>query len=78
MFPIPEIVTPDGCLHFRKMPFWMINGTVRFNKMIRKLLDNMQNTGSFVDDLLTHAQTWDKYVQLLREMFDRVSKDNLT
>ena len=59
-------VTSDGCFQFRKMPFWMINGTATFNKMISKLLDNMQNTGSFVDDLLTHAQTWDKYVQLLR------------
>ncbi len=36
-------VTPDGCFQFRKMPFGMVNGTATFNRMIDKLLDNMQN-----------------------------------
>ncbi len=72
------LVTQDGCFQFRKMPFGMINSTATFNRMMRKLLDNIQNADSFVDDLVSHTQTWDKHMQVLREVFSHVSKTNLT
>ena len=71
-------VTPDGCFQFQKMPFGMVNSTATFNRMMRKLLDNMQNAYSFVDDLLSHMQTCDKHMKVLREVFSRVSRTNLT
>ena len=46
--------------------------------MMRKLLDNTQNADSFVDDLLTYTQAWDKHMEVLREVFSRISKTNLT
>ena len=45
---------------------------------MRKLLDNMQYADNFVEDLLSHTQTWDKHMQVLRKVFSRVSKANLT
>ncbi len=72
------LVTPDGCFQFRKMPFGVVNSTATFNRMMRKLLDNLQNADNFVDDLLSHTQTGDKHMKGLREVFSRVSKANLT
>ncbi len=50
-------VTPDGCFQFRKMAFGMVNSTATFNRMMHKLLDNLQSADSVVDDLLSHTQT---------------------
>ncbi len=50
-------VTPDGCFQFRKMPFGRVNSTATINRMMRKLPENMQNSDSFVDNLLSHTQT---------------------
>ncbi len=58
------------------MLFGMVNSTATFNRMMRKLLDNIQNSDSFVDDLLARTQTWYKHMQVLRELFSRIRKLN--
>ncbi len=67
-------VTPDGCFQFRKMPFGMANSTVTFNRMMRKLLDNLQNADSFVDDLLSHMQTWENTCRCLEKCLVALAK----
>ena len=45
--------------------------------MIRKLLDGSHNLESYVDDVLGHTENWSKYMEILRDFFERVKKANL-
>ena len=60
------------------MPFGLVNAITTFNRMMRKLLHNMQYADSFVDDILGHTQNWEPHIMTLRELFSRMRESNLT
>ena len=70
--------TPEGHFQFKKMPFGLVNATATFNRMMRKLLLNINCTDSFVDDVLGHTPTWQGHLKTLREIFQRLRDANLT
>ena len=70
--------TPQGHLQLKKMPFGLVNATATFNRMMTKLLHNMQHADSFVDHILGHTQNWESHIMTLRELFSRMRESNLT
>jgi len=46
--------------------------------MMRKLLENSLNLEHFFDDVLAYSMSWESHLDVLRDLFRRVSKDNLT
>ena len=71
-------VTPDGSYQFKRMPFGLVNATASFNRMMRKLLKNVPNSDSFVDDVLIHTNNWRDHMETLRMLFTEVRKNDLT
>ena len=61
--------TPEGHFQFKKMPFGLVNATATFNRMMRKLLQDIDYTDSFVDDVLGHTPTWQSHLETLRGSF---------
>jgi len=49
-----------------------------YNRMIRKLLEGTQNLESYVDDVLEHTKNWTEHIKILRDIFERVRKANLS
>ena len=76
--PRTAFVTPYGCYQFSKMPFGLVNATASFNRLIRKLLEDLSNIDGYVDDVLTHTKSWEDHMTVLRKFLLRVSSANLT
>ncbi len=72
-------VSPShGCFQFKRMPFGLINSAATFNRMMRKLLLNMNSVSSYIDDILVYTETWEEHVRVLHELFSRLKKSGLT
>ena len=69
---------PTGTYQFCKMPFGLINSGATFNRMMRKMLDKMQHTDHYVDDVLTHTGDWHEHLRELRALFERVRAAHVT
>ena len=70
--------TQFGHYQFRKMPFGLVNSGATYSKMMRKLLRDLECVDNFVDDVLQHTQDWKKHLQVMRQLFQRVSEARLT
>ena len=55
----------SGCYQFKRMSFELMNTAATFNRVMRKMLDGVQNIEHFIDDVLTHAATWDDHIKAL-------------
>ncbi|XP_076435072.1 uncharacterized protein LOC143274949 [Babylonia areolata] len=83
--PIPEedipktaFVTPDGTYEFLRMPFGMKNSGATLKRGMRKLMGNMEGVVFYWDDILIHSETWGQHLDILREVFKRLSGAHLT
>ena len=55
-----------------------MNAAATFNRVMRKMLDGVQNIEHFIDDVLTHTATWDDHIKALKDLFQRVREAGLT
>ncbi len=71
-------VTPDGSYEFMKMPFGMVNSGATLVRGLRKLLGDIEEADSFIDDIMVFTETWERHLEVLTELFDRLSNAGLT
>ena len=70
--------TEVGLKQFKYMPFGMVNASSVFCRMVRKLLDGIENVESFIDDIIIHNSTWDDHLLTVRLVLERLRKHGLT
>ena len=75
--PKTAFVTPDGCYEFLRMPFGMKNSGVTLVRGMRRLLQDMDNVKSFIDDLIVYTEDWDTHLQVLDELLQRLQQAHL-
>jgi transposase InsO family protein len=73
-----SFITPRGLMRFRVMPFGMVNAGSTYNRMVRKLLEGSTNLESYVDDIIGYSQNWAYHLSVLRDLFERVKRANLS
>ena len=71
-------VTPDGSYEFLKMPFGMVNSAATLKRGIKKLIDDFDSVDYYWDDIIVHTSTWEKHLQALYKLFERLRKACLT
>ena len=71
-------ITHDGLYQFKRMPFGLVNSGATFNRLMRKLLDRLDNIDNYVDDVLAHTIGWKEHLDTLRGTFCRIRDANLT
>ena len=71
-------ITSDGSYEFLKMPFGMMNSGATLVRGMKKPLYGMHNVDSIVDDILVHTTTLSEHVCLLKDLFQRLQRANLT
>ena len=59
----------SGCYQFKRMPLGLMNAEATFNRVMRKMLDGVQNIEHLIDDVLTHTATWDDHIKTLKDLF---------
>ena len=68
----------SGCYQGKRMPFGLMNAAATFNRVMRKMLDGVQNIEHFIDDVLAHTATWDDHIKALKDLFQRVREAGFT
>lgn len=59
------------------MPFGLVNAPATFSRIMRKLLDRLQNLRNYLDDVLGHTTGWTEHISCLRQFLIRVRDANL-
>ncbi|XP_041375943.1 uncharacterized protein LOC121388603 [Gigantopelta aegis] len=70
--------TPMGLFQFKVMPFGLVNAPASFSRLMRKLLQDMQNIDNFIDDIIIYTTTFGEHMQVLKELLIRLRNANLT
>ena len=60
--------TGKGLFQFCKMPFGLVNSQANFSRLMRKLLEYMENIDNFVDDIIVFTKTWNEHLSVIREL----------
>ena len=76
--PKTAFVTPDGTYEFVKMPFGRVNSGATLVRGLRKLLSDLEDVDSFIDDIIVNTETWEGHLTAVEELFRRLSEAGLT
>jgi len=70
--------TQFGLYHFVRMPFGLQNAGGTYSRMMRRVLDGLDATDNFVDDVVSFSDEWGRHLGELRQVFQRVKAAGLT
>ena len=70
--------TPDGVYEFLQLPFGLKNSAASFNRLMRRVLGDVNGVGCFVDDIIVYTDTWSEHLRVLREVFEKLRGAGLT
>jgi len=70
--------TPLGLYHFTRMPFGLQNACATYGRMMRRVLEGLEQTDNFVDDVISFTDGWLSHMQELQQLFTRVRQAGLT
>ena len=70
-------VTPDGCYEFLLMPFGMKNSGATLVRVMRKLVQDMDNVECRIDDLIVCTKDWATHLQVLDKLLEKLRQAGL-
>ena len=75
---ISAFVTPEGFYQYRVMPFGLKNAPATFQRMINKIIRDLEGCEAYIDDVIIFGSTWEEHLSRVRELFCRLKEANLT
>ena len=75
---ISAFVTPDGLFQYKVMPFGMKNSPATFQRLVNRLISNLDGCKAYIDDAIIFSEEWQQHLQIIRTFFDRLSDAKLT
>lgn len=78
--PMTAFTVPGrGLFQFRRMPFGLHNAPATWQRLIDRVLSHMeQYVFVYLDDIVVVTQTFDKHLEVLKEVFERLTQAGLT
>ena len=70
--------TPRGLYHFVFMPFGLSTAASTFQKMMQRVVGNVDFIASYFDDVMVFSKTWDDHVRHVKETLDMLRNAGLT
>lgn len=68
-----------GLFQFRRMPFGLHNSPATWQRLIDRVLSHLEQfVFVYLDDIVVVTQTFDKHLEVLREVFNRLMEAGLT
>ena len=75
---ISVFVTHDGLYQYKVMPFGMKISPATFQRLINMIITGLDNCKAYIDDAIIYSEEWDQQIETIRELFETLSKANLT
>ena len=70
--------TPWGLFHFNYLPFGLSTAPATFARLMRMVLQGVDNVVSFFDDICIFSKTFDEHLKTLETVFNRLKLAGLT
>ena len=71
--------TPFGLFQFRVMPFGLNGAPASFQRMMDRVVDDLQDfAAAYLDDLIIYSNTWEDHLKHVRVILQRLREAGLT
>ena len=71
---ITAFCTPFGLFQYRVMCFGLKNAPATFQRMVNKIVSDIDGCEAYVDDLIVYSQTYEEHMKQLRSYFRTYQK----
>ena len=75
---VSAFVTPRGLYQYKVMPFGMRNSPATFQRLINRIISQIDGCEGYIDDVIIYSDTWEEHLEILRKFFKRLSEAKLT
>ena len=75
---ICAFITPSGLYKYTVMPFGLRNAPATFQRLMNQVVAGLEGCAVYLDDVVTHSDTWSEHIHRIRALFDRLVWAGLT
>nr|CAD2195887.1 unnamed protein product [Meloidogyne enterolobii] len=71
------IITEWGLFEMTRLPFGLKNAPSIFQRLMDKILKDLENVTAYIDDILVHSEDFESHIETLNDVFNRLEKAGL-
>ena len=75
---ISAFVTPSGLYQYKFMPFGMKNAPATFQRMVNKLVRDIDGCEGYIDDVVIYSDNWSDHIRQIKRFFQIMRDTKLT
>ena len=75
---ISAFVTPSGLYQYKVMPFEMKNAPATFQRMVNKLVRDIDGCEGYIDDVVIFSDNWSDHIRQIERFFQIMREAKLT
>ena len=75
---ISAFVTPSGLYQYRVMPFGTKNAPATFQRMVNKLVRDIDGCEGYIDDVVIYSDNWSDRIRQIKRFFQIMREAKLT
>ena len=75
---ISAFVTPSGLYQYKVMPFGMKNAPATFQRMVNKLVRDIDGCEGYIDDVVIFSDNWPDHIRQIERFFQIMREAKLT
>ena len=75
---ISAFVTPSGLYQYKVMPFGMKNAPATFQRMVNKLVRDIDGCEGYIDDVVIFSDNWSDHIHQIKRFFQIMREAKLT
>ena len=75
---ISAFVTPSGLYQYKVMPFGMKNAPATFQRMVNKLVRDIDGCEGYIDDVVIFSDNWSDHIRQIKSFFQIMREAKLT
>ena len=75
---ISAFVTPSGLYQYKVMPFGMKNAPATFQRMVNKLVQDIDGCEGYIDDVVIFSDNWSDHIRQIKRFFQIMLEEKLT
>ena len=75
---ISAFVTPSSLYQYKIMPFGMKNAPATFQRMVNKLVRDIDGCEGYIDDVVIYSDNWSDHIRQIKRFFQIMREAKLT
>ena len=75
---ISAFVTPSGLYQYKVLPFGMKNAPATFQRMVKKLVRDIDGCEGYIDDVVIFSDNWSDHIRQIERFFQIMREAKLT